>query len=71
MVKGYRKKQNDSYSNLWLAPTDGSAPPIRLTRGNTGDGWPAWSPDGRYLAFISTREYELEVAQAIEEEQEK
>lgn len=41
-------------SRIWLAPTDGSAPPRQLTAGE-GDGSPTWSPDGRSLAFTSDR----------------
>ncbi len=40
---------------LWLVPTDGSAPPRRLTLGANHDGHPRWSPDGHTLAFISDR----------------
>jgi len=62
VVQGYRKKQNDRYQNLWLVATDGTGEPYKLTRGSHSDGSPAWSRDGRYLAFLSTREDELEVA---------
>lgn len=71
VLQGFRKKDNDRYQNLWLAATDGSAPPHRLTRGNTSDASPAWSPEGRYLAFLSTRPHELEVAAAVEAEDER
>ena len=40
---------------LWLVPVDGSEPPRRLTLGANHDGAPRWSPDGRYLAFLSDR----------------
>ena len=40
---------------IWLAPVDGSEPPRRLTLGANHDGAPRWSPDGRYLAFLSDR----------------
>ncbi len=40
---------------LWLVPVDGSEEPRRLTLGATHDAVPRWSPDGRYLAFISDR----------------
>jgi dipeptidyl aminopeptidase/acylaminoacyl peptidase len=35
---------------VWLAATDGSAPPYPFTGGDN-DTSPAWSPDGRRLAF--------------------
>lgn len=44
---------NDYRSNVWLSPTDGG-PAIQLTRGGV-DSCPRWSPDGRTLAFISSR----------------
>jgi len=67
VVQGFRKKENDRYQNLWMVAADGSTPPHRLTRGATRDTAPAWSPDGRYLAFLSTREHELEVAATLAE----
>lgn len=42
----------DGYpAQLWLAPTDGSAPARQLTHG-WRDAAPVWSPDGRWLAFV-------------------
>lgn len=40
---------------LWLAPTDASAPPRRIVtvRGDLRE--PAWSPDGSRLAFVADR----------------
>ncbi|MGY1700344.1 S9 family peptidase [Geodermatophilus sp. SYSU D00766] len=37
---------------LWAVPTDGSAPPRALTSG-AADSAPAFSPDGRWLAYLS------------------
>ncbi|GAB4445459.1 MAG: S9 family peptidase [Anaerolineae bacterium] len=42
-------------SNLWLVPTDGSAPPSQFTFGDYQDRLPFWSPDGRAIAFLSRR----------------
>jgi Tol biopolymer transport system component len=40
-------------NNLWLVTPDGER--LRqLTRDGQGYRWPTWSPDGRYLAFISS-----------------
>lgn len=39
-------------STVWSAAADGSAPPQQLTAGPS-DTAPAWSPDGRWLAFTS------------------
>lgn len=50
-----RKKKNDYASNIWLVPTDGSGAPRQFTAGPHRDMLPRWSPDGRRLAFVSTR----------------
>src|SRR4051812_12153980 len=43
----------DEYrSQLWAVPTDGSAPARPLTTGHR-DSAPAFSPDGRWLAYLS------------------
>jgi dipeptidyl aminopeptidase/acylaminoacyl peptidase len=43
------------HSRLMLAAVDGSRPPRSLTSGAQRDSAPRWSPDGRDLAFLSTR----------------
>jgi dipeptidyl aminopeptidase/acylaminoacyl peptidase len=43
-------------SSVWLAAADGSSAPFPLTAGEYADGQPAWSPDGRRLAFTRRRE---------------
>jgi TolB protein len=43
---------------LRIMPADGSAPPLVLTRLFGGQGTinvPSWSPDGRFIAFVSYR----------------
>lgn len=42
-------------TDLWVAPSDGSQPARRLFFARGRSGGAAWSPDGRALAFESTR----------------
>ncbi len=42
------------HSNLWIVSTDG-ADHRPLTNGKWRDSLPRWSPDGRRLAYVSTR----------------
>lgn len=44
-----------TYSRIWLVPTDGGAPRGFTAPGKHRDWAPRWSPDGRSLAFLSTR----------------
>lgn len=50
--------ENAGRSQIWVAPTDASAPARPLTAGEHRDGNPAWSPDGTQLAFTSARSEE-------------
>jgi dipeptidyl aminopeptidase/acylaminoacyl peptidase len=65
--------ENEQVTDLWIAPTDGGAPPRRLTATRSGEGGAAWSPDGRRIAFSARREgdeasqiYVLDLAQGGE-----
>src|SRR5829696_8158792 len=49
------QRQNRRLSQIWLAATDGSRPPRQFTASPQSSNSPRWSPDGRTLAFISTR----------------
>jgi len=49
------REANDLRAAIWVAPLDGSAEPRRFTFSEKRDAAPRWSPDGRWLAFTSTR----------------
>ena len=42
-------------ADVWIVPSDGSAPPRQLTRSEKNDETPRFSPDGETLAFVSDR----------------
>jgi len=53
-LRAVDKEQNKNYGNLYLQPTRGGK--IRqFTQGINGDANPQFSPDGKLLAFISSR----------------
>ncbi len=45
---------------IWVSALDGSQDPRQLTAGTRADHSPRWSPDGRWLAFVSNRDGEDE-----------
>jgi dipeptidyl aminopeptidase/acylaminoacyl peptidase len=49
-------------TDIWLASWDGTQQ-VRLTRHPGSDHAPRWSPDGRYVAFLSDRDDPREVEQ--------
>ncbi len=57
----------DRPQHLFLVPADGSAEPTQLTDGDYEDHSPAWSPDGRTLAFVSARheDWDLEMVSDV------
>lgn len=50
------RDKNDYRIQIWLAAVDGSREPRAFSSGETKDMQPRWSPDGRRIAFTSTRE---------------
>ncbi len=50
--KAEAKDDWEYHTHLWLAATDGSAPPRQLTRGARSNTAPVWSPDGQRIAFV-------------------
>jgi dipeptidyl aminopeptidase/acylaminoacyl peptidase len=47
--------KDKSDSDVWMTSWDGSQS-IRLTSSPDGESTPRWSPDNRYLAFVSSRQ---------------
>jgi dipeptidyl aminopeptidase/acylaminoacyl peptidase len=48
------RERNRRWSSLWIIPIDGTDAARRLTKADNARS-PRWSPDGRKLAFISSR----------------
>jgi len=49
------KPQKPRDTNIWVVPADGSEPARLFAASPKSDTHPRWSPDGRYLAFLSDR----------------
>ena len=49
------RQRNRYLSHIWIVPASGGAP-VQLTTGDANDSTPRWSPDGRKIAFASTRD---------------
>jgi dipeptidyl aminopeptidase/acylaminoacyl peptidase len=52
------EEANTYRTAIWVASLDRSEEPRQFTSGERNDGSPRWSPDGRWLAFVSNREGE-------------
>jgi dipeptidyl aminopeptidase/acylaminoacyl peptidase len=46
--------KHETRSHIWLVPANGGTP-RQLTFSDRGESAPAWSPDGKTLAFLSSR----------------
>ncbi len=60
VVRSFVRGQSEFVQKLWSVGLDGSHLAHQLTRGSGADLSPKWSPDGRYLAFLSSRSDDLE-----------
>ena len=50
------QKANRRMSRIWIAALDGSHPVVPFTGETTSSTSPRWSPDGRFMAFVSARD---------------
>src|SRR5947208_11844488 len=49
------RAQNRRNSSIWMAATDGSRTPWQFTTSPQSSNSPRWSPDGKSIAFLSSR----------------
>ena len=54
-VSAVDSARDKSDNDVWMTSWDG-AQTVRLTSSTENEGTPRWSPDGRYLAFLSGRQ---------------
>jgi Tol biopolymer transport system component len=60
VVTNYNKTENSSNSNIYVIPIEGG--PVRqLTAAKKGNNTPRWMPDGKSIAFVSTRDGESQI----------
>ncbi len=60
------KGKHEYRSSIWVAPTEGGKA-MRFTSGTANAHSPCWSPDGRWLAFVTDREGEYASKDAQEQ----
>ncbi|MFC7078966.1 alpha/beta hydrolase family protein [Halorussus caseinilyticus] len=66
----FDRRDDERRSSLFVAPTDGSREPHRLSRASDASS-PAWSPDGSRLAFAAARGTDAEIAVSRADEDEE
>jgi dipeptidyl aminopeptidase/acylaminoacyl peptidase len=49
------KDRMESRTHIWQVAANGASPGRQITSGEKGDTQPAWSPDGRFISFVSAR----------------
>ena len=49
------KDQKEARAQIWKVAADGNSPARQITFGDKGDSQPQFSPDGKFISFISTR----------------
>jgi len=55
VVSRVDRAQNRRHSSIWMVSTDGSRAPWQFTTSPQNSNSPRWSPDGKWLAFLSSR----------------
>lgn len=50
-----RAGKMESRTHVWKVATDGSSPARQITFGDKGESAPQFSPDGRFISFLSAR----------------
>ncbi len=61
-VRSIDAKEDKGDADVWMTSWDGKDS-VRLTTSKNSENTPRWSPDGRFLAFLSSREDDNAVSQ--------
>jgi dipeptidyl aminopeptidase/acylaminoacyl peptidase len=52
---GAATARREARTHIWRVATDGSTPASQFTFSDRSETSPAWSPDGKFISFLSTR----------------